>query len=128
MSGDIRPGREPVKGFRQLEVYSRALDGVRLVKRVIESLPRAERFALSDQLRRAAASVPANIAEGYAHRQSPRHFRSYLRRALGSCNEVQALLDVAREFGYLSKELFEETDQVYEVLGRQLYRLAEVWQ
>ncbi|MDK2464300.1 MAG: four helix bundle protein [Candidatus Korarchaeota archaeon] len=119
--------KRAIRSFRDLQVYQGSLDAVVIVRAVIEQLPASERFALGDQLRRAAASVPANIAEGYAFRQSARHFRSYLRRALGSCNEVLALLDVARRFGYLSGELYEEACEAYEVIGRQLYRLAEVW-
>jgi len=120
-------GRQQIRSFRDLEIYRRAISNVVLLRRVLEKLPREERFGLADQLRRAAASVAANTAEGYGMQRSARHFRVYLDRALGSCNEVLALLDVAEALGYLERDLRLQVSDAYEVLARRLYRTGEVW-
>ncbi len=66
-------------------------------------LPPEERFALADQIRRSAASVPANIAEGYS-RCSDTEFSYFIRVALGSAAELQSLALLARDLGYVEHD------------------------
>ena len=81
-------------------------DAIQLAKAVYEltkRLPRVEMHALSDQLRRAAVSVPSNIAEGQA-RKSPGDFGRFLHIALGSLAEMDTQLVLARELDYLADQ------------------------
>src|SRR4030067_692480 len=89
-----------VKNYRDLMVWQL---GVKLAKEVYtltNKFPRHEIYGLADQLRRAAVSVPSNIAEGQA-RRAPTDFRRFLHISLGSLAEVDTQLVLAQEFGYL---------------------------
>jgi four helix bundle protein len=119
--------RRPLKSFRDLDVYVGAQSAMRSVHELVLSFPEHEKFGLTDQMRRASKSVGALIAEGWGLRQSEREFKNYLRRALGSANEMEAHLETARELSYgplgMVKTLIEE----YGVLGGQLVRLSANW-
>jgi four helix bundle protein len=62
-----------------------------------------ERFELGSQMRRASRSVPANIAEGFAKRQSTNEFKHYMRTAMGSANEMETHLHIATRLGYVAE-------------------------
>ncbi len=67
-----------------------------------QKLPTQERYALADQIRRCASSVPTNIAEGYG-RDNDREFAYFLRVALGSAAELQSLMLLARDLEYVER-------------------------
>ncbi len=89
-----------VRGHYKLEVWRQ---GIRLVKEVYvvtKGFPREEQFGLCSQMRRAAVSVPSNIAEGVA-RMGNRELLKYLAIASGSLSELDTQLIIARELGYV---------------------------
>jgi four helix bundle protein len=88
---------------RTLLAWQRARELAVEVHRATARLPETERFELGSQLRRAAASVPANIAEGCA-RHGAAEFAHGVSIALGSLAELDTLLDLARELNYLDGE------------------------
>jgi len=90
----------PFRDFRDLRVWQAALDLTETVYQVARTLPSDERFALADQLRRAAVSIPANIAEGWG-RRSRGDFVRFVRVANGSLREVQTHILVALRLGVL---------------------------
>jgi four helix bundle protein len=94
---------------------------------VVKTLPGHEKYDLAAQMRRASKSVPANIAEGYARRQSTKEFRHYLRMAMASANEMEVHLKIAGELGYLTREQVAEYAKEYNIVGRQLNRLSTTW-
>ena len=116
-----------IRSFRDLHVYQKGKDLAIEAYRVSRKLPDEERYVLVSQLRRAAMSVILNIAEGYGRKESPKDFRNFLRQALGSTNEVQVLMDLVAELGYLPRSEITGIASRYEELGRMLYRLAEKW-
>jgi four helix bundle protein len=93
-----------------------------------ESFPKREIFSLTDQMRRAAVSVPSNIAEGQAH-YSDREFRYFLRRSRGSLAEFETQVLIARQRNYLSEsqaeELLKRTDEVSRILSGLINSLAQ---
>lgn len=88
------------QGFRDLLVWQRAIDWVPTIYELIAILPKQEMYGLSDQLRRASISVPANIAEGQA-RQYPKEFLRHMYIARGSLAEVETLLILAERLRYI---------------------------
>ena len=92
-----------VRSYRDLKVWQRAMDLVPAVYKVVQRLPKEERYELGSQLRRAVVSVPANIAEGHA-RQSTKEYLHHLTIARGSLAELETLLLVAERLSYLRPE------------------------
>ena len=88
------------KGYRDLIVWQRAVDFVVEVYKATNGFPREEIYGITSQIRRAAVSIPSNIAEGQA-RNSPRAFGNYLSISLGSAAELETQLIVAQKIGYL---------------------------
>lgn len=93
------------------------MDLVRIVYQVSKGFPSEERFALTDQLRRAVASVPSNIAEGNG-RASDKEYAHFLSIARGSLFETITQLQIAQNLGYVG-ELPEIQDMIDEI-GRML--------
>ncbi len=89
--------------YRKLRIWSDGKDLVARVYRETESFPRAERYRLADQMRRAAVSIPSNIAEG-SSRRSNKEFARFLRIALGSAYELDTQLDLSAELGYMDHD------------------------
>ena len=82
---------DPIKSYRDLIVWQKSMDLCEAVYRLAVKLPKDERFALSDQLRRAVVSIPSNIAEGHA-RQSKKEYAHFLSISQGSIAEVETQL------------------------------------
>ena len=104
-------------GFRSLVVWQRAIDLVRMVYAVAKNFPAEERYALTDQLRRAVVSIPANIAEGNG-RASNKDYAHFLSIARGSLYETLTHLEIARQLNYLSD--YTEIEALAAEIGRML--------
>src|SRR5580698_8336474 len=91
--------QKAVQSFRDLEVWQRSMELTVVTYRLTQKFPREEIFGISSQLRRAAVSIPSNIAEGQG-RLNTREFRQYLGIARGSNCELQTQLEIARALGY----------------------------
>jgi four helix bundle protein len=87
-----------LRTYRDLKVWQKTFDLCLTVCRVTASFPAEERFGLTAQIRRAAVSVPSNIAEGYA-RETTRDYIRHLWIARGSLAEVETQLMLSRELG-----------------------------
>lgn len=112
-----------MRPHEKLDVWQRAIEFVVSVYKMTDSFPRDERFGLISQIRRAAVSVPANIAEGAA-RHSAKEFRYFLSNAQGSVSELATELLIARKLGYVSKETFDARNEELTSLGRMILGLA----
>jgi four helix bundle protein len=101
-----------------LEAWRRGIGFVRSVYEVTEGFPDAEKFGLTSQLRRAAVSVPSNIAEG-AGRDSRKEFLRFLAQARGSLCEVETQLLIAWELSYVRdlEDLFEDMNELFALVG-----------
>jgi four helix bundle protein len=112
-------------GFRDLKVYQLAYALSIEIFHVSKGFPREERFSLTDQIRRSARSVAANIAEGYRKRSYPNHFALKMTDADGECAETQVWLDTAKDCGYLHPDQHLTLLQRYEEVGRMLNYLIK---
>jgi four helix bundle protein len=102
-----------VRHYKDLIAWQKSMDLVSALYDATESFPKRETYSLTDQMRRAAVSVPSNIAEGQAH-YSDREFRHFLRRSRGSVAGLETQVMIARQKNYLSEaqasELLKRTD------------------
>ena len=114
--------------FRNLHAWRRAVDLAKAVYHATQRLPASERFGLALQMRRAAVSIPSNIAEGNA-RQTRADYLRFLGIARGSLAELETQITIATELNLLSAtaplmELLVETDRLLQGLIRSLQSSA----
>ena len=93
----------------KLVAWQKSMDLVEKIYELSKRFPRDEVYGLTSQVRRAAVSVPSNIAEGAAGRSSVQ-FRNYLSVAIGSLNELDTQLEIARRVGYVDAAAVTETE------------------
>lgn len=98
-----------MKNYKDLIVWQKAHALVVYVYRQTTGLSKAEQFNLTSQLRRAATSIPTNIAEGCG-KFTQSDFANYLQIALGSSNEVEYLAFLSHELGYLKDDHYKNLD------------------
>ena len=96
-----------MRGYRDLVVWQKAMELVTEVYRGTAGFPKHELYGLTGQIRRAAVSVPSNLAEGHG-RTSRREFHQFISQARGSLVEVETQLEIARNLGYLSAPIASE--------------------
>src|SRR5512146_2717975 len=89
-----------MQGHRDLIVWQRAMQFVTHIYDVTRNFPREEMFGLTSQLRRAAVSIPSNLAEGHG-RSSPNEFHRFISNSRGSLLEVETQLEIAANLGYI---------------------------
>jgi len=111
-----------MRTYDRLDAWNACHEVVLAVYRVTKAFPPDERYGLTSQLRRAAISITANIAEGSAKR-GKKEFRRYLDIALGSLAELRCLLRSAKDLGYLSDEDWATLVPLEERAGLLLWRL-----
>jgi|SRR5882672_1807238 len=111
-----------MRPHEKLDVWKKAIDFVVEVYRATEGFPKEERFGLTSQIRRAAVSIPANIAEGPTRRSS-KEFAYFLSNAQGSASEVETELLIANRLGYLGNTSFAELKTTQDDIGKMLIGL-----
>jgi four helix bundle protein len=116
------PRRQVIRSYRDLEVWQVAMQLVVEVYSISQHFPKEERFGLTAQLRRAAISIVANIAEGHGRgsRAEYRHFASVAR---GSVTEVSAELDVAEALQYATGAALQPARRYSDSISRMLTTL-----
>jgi four helix bundle protein len=91
------------RSYRDLNVWKLSIEMVKDIYQVTAKFPSVEIYGLTNQLRRAAISIPSNIAEGQG-RNSFKEFKQFLGIALGSLAELETQLIISHEIGYLNQE------------------------
>ena len=106
--------------YKDLIAWQRAMDLVDSIYRVTDIFPKREVYSLTDQIRRAAVSIPSNIAEGQAHFREG-EFLHYLRHAKGSLAELETQILIAERQTYLTEEncveLLKRMDELSRILS-----------
>lgn len=116
-----------IKSFKDLEVYQEAYELAVIINKNVNKLPLFERNDLGSQLRRASKSAPANIAEGWAKRRFEKQFKVHLDSSIGSCNEMEVHISLAKDLGFWKKDFCEALIQRYLLLGGKLTNLRNNW-
>src|SRR5208337_1783297 len=97
------------QSFRDLKLWQRSMQLTIAIYRLTREFPRAEIYGLTSQIRRAAVSVPSNIAEGQG-RLDPGEFRQFIGIARGSICELQTQLEIARALEFGNPKLLDEAE------------------
>ncbi|MBI3400784.1 MAG: four helix bundle protein [Acidobacteria bacterium] len=105
--------------YRELEVWQVGMTLVEKVYAATKSFPPDERFGLTSQLRRAAVSIPTNVAEGACRRTTPAYI-NHVSIALGSHGEIETCIEVSLRLGYLSVNVKDDVMVVCDSEGRLL--------
>ncbi|MGH9509065.1 MAG: four helix bundle protein [Terriglobales bacterium] len=112
--------------YRDLRVWQKAVTMVTDIYKLTQSFPKQELYGLTSQIRRAAVSIPSNIAEGKG--RTNRDFSRFLMHARGSLWELETQLQIALNLGYVSKEALDACLQQTAELGRMLNGMLKAFQ
>jgi four helix bundle protein len=113
---------DSISSYRDLKVWQRGMDLVETVYQLSSSFPDSERYGLTSQVRRAAVSIPSNVAEGWG-RSSTKQFVHQLDIARASLYEVETQLLIGERLGFLDEERVSAALSDSEVLSRMLLAL-----
>lgn len=113
-----------IKDFKELIVWQKAMELVAAVYQLVKKLPKEELFALSSQMKRAAISIPSNIAEGQG-RNSTKEFIHFLAIAKGSKAELETQLLLCVQIDYLSNSDIETAINLIQEIGKMLNALQK---
>ncbi|MGB8518340.1 MAG: four helix bundle protein [Gallionella sp.] len=106
--------------YSELVVWQKAMDWVTSIYKITSTFPNDERFGLTSQIRRAAVSVPSNIAEGHGRKASGAYI-NHLSIALGSIMEVETQIQIAMRLNFIDTEtcanFLTQTDEIGRMLG-----------
>ncbi len=116
--------RKKIESYKDLEVWKKGVQFSIEIYAVTRDFPSNEIYGITSQLRRAAAAVPANIAEGYG-RESTGNYLQFLRIARGSLNETETFLYIAQGLKYLDKSTLNALLEKSTELGKMLNSLIK---
>jgi len=108
------------QSFRELLMWQRAMQLTAKIYRLTQGFPREEIFGLTSQIRRAAVSLPSNIAEGHG-RLNTKEFRQFLGIARASNCELQTQLEIARMLEIGNSEQIDEAEKLSHEVGKMIF-------
>ena len=106
-----------IKSHRDLIVWQKAINLAEAVYSLTRHFPKEEIYGITNQIRRCAVSIPANIAEGQG-RRSKKEFQQFLGHARGSLLELDTHLELALRFGYINSESYQKVLPQIQEVGR----------
>jgi four helix bundle protein len=111
-----------IQSYRELIAYQKAYQLALDIYKTTKKFPKDELFGIVSQMRRSAVSVPCNIAEGYC-RNHRKEYVQFLNIAFGSCGELETLLSLSKDLGYLALNDFNTFDEQLKDVSRLLWKL-----
>ena len=117
--------KELVASYRDLDVYSMAMEGAIRIFELTKNFPAEERFSLVDQIRRSSRSVCANIGEAWRKRRYEAAYVSKLSDSETEAAETQVWAELAFRCGYWSDEIFRGVDEYYDQIMGKLVRMID---
>ena len=115
-----------IKNYTDLKIYQEGYKITLEMYKITRKYPSEEKYEIVSQMRRAAYSIPLNIAEGWG-RKSKLEFKRFLKMSLGSCNELQVLIEISKDLGYIENKEYKDIKERVERLGKQIYTLEDKW-
>ena len=113
-------GFNKINSYRDLIAWKKSMELVKEVYMIASKLPDVEKYALSDQMRRASTSIPLNIAEGFGRRSSGKETAHFLNISQGSRTETECQLLIAVNLGYVTQEDIAKAMSLSEEVGKML--------
>ena len=110
-----------INSYRDLHVWQRAMDLVECIYELASRFPKEEIYGLTSQMKRAAVSIPSNIAEG-SRRGTRRDFRQFLIMAYGSGAELETHIEIAKRLKFIDNEASEKAELELSVVMKMLNR------
>ena len=110
--------------YKDLIVWQKSYEFTLEIYKVTKKYPKEELFGLTSQMRRASASIPANLAEG-SMRKSNKEFQQFIRIARGSMAEMEVQLELSKDLNYLNQGQFSELRNQLEEVGKLLNGLLK---
>ncbi len=116
-----------IQSYEDIKAYERSYKAAVDMYRIAMKYPREEMFGLTSQIKRAATSIPLNIAEGYGKREGVSEFKRFLLMAIGSCDEMKVLLSLSKDLSFINEQEYEKYRKEYEEIGKMLMVLRKNW-
>ena len=116
--------KRKIESYRDLEIWKKGVRFSIEIYQVTDNFPAKEQFGIINQLRRAASSFPANIAEGYG-RESTKNYIQFLRTSRGSLNEVETFLYIAFGLKFIDKKILDDLLHKSNELGKMITSLIK---
>jgi four helix bundle protein len=113
-----------LRSFRELTVWQKSMQLATAIYKLTQGFPREETYGLTSQLRRAAVSIPSNIAEGHG-RSGVAGYRHFLWIARGSNFELQTQLEIAEALKMGDPKLLKESEALSQEIGKMIYALLD---
>lgn len=117
---------EKIKNFKQLKIWQKGIEIVTDTYKITKKFPKDELYGLTSQIRRAAVSIPSNIAEGFKRSYS-KEYSQFLHIALGSAAELETQLIIAKELGFIPEselnDISDKLDHVSKMISSLLNKL-----
>ncbi len=113
--------------YKDLKVFKQSYELGLKIHKICLGFPDFEKFAISNQLRKSAMSIPVNIAEGMSRQQSPSDVVRFIKMAIGSCDETIVWLNYSNDLGYIDQDKFDSLVNEYEQVGKMLTGLIKHW-
>ena len=111
--------------YKDLQVYQRSYKMAISLYKFATTMPKDERYGMTSQIKRAATSIPLNIAEGYGKHDTKPEIKRFLKMAKGSCNELDVLIDMCRDLNFMEKAAHEKYANEIQEIGAMLYGLMK---
>ena len=115
-----------IKTYRDLDIWKKGIGLVKDVYKLTEKFPKQEMYGLVSQMRRAAVSIPSNIAEGF-RRYHNKEYKQFLYVSSGSCAELETQITIAKELKYIQENeeaiLLERLDHIGRMISSLLKKL-----
>lgn len=121
MREEVFEVREIVYSFKDLEVWKKSRELVKIIYQITAKFPKEELFSPTSQMRRSAISIPSNIAEGHS-RHSTRDYINFISISIGSSNELETQIILSQDLGFIMEHdalaLLEKIDHLQKMLHK----------
>ena len=113
-----------IKSYKDLRIWVKGIEIVKNVYAITEKYPSKEIYGLVSQMRRAAVSIPSNIAEGFK-RQHNKEYKQFLHASLGSAAELETQIIISKDLGYVAEQDFKVIAEMLDHLSRMITVLTQ---